>query len=228
MTTLLRLETMNEAKRFNDEVFRKVEPFLGREILEVGTGIGNFTERLLEKGSVVGVEIVPEFVVEAKRRLKDRVELHEADMGVEIPSFLAGRTFDTIVCMNVLEHIEDDRRTLRNFKTLLAPGGKVVLVVPAHQFLFNPLDSHDGHFRRYAKSDLVAKLKEAGFKVPHVSRFNLVGIAGWFVNGTLLRKEELPTGQMKLYDRLAPLFFAFEKLVGPPIGLSLLAVGERP
>lgn len=230
MTTMLRLETMGEAARFNDAVFRKIEPYLGREILEVGTGIGVFTERLLEKGSVLGVDIVPEFVAETRRRHGGRAGfqgVHEADMGAGVPAFLAGRAFDTIVCMNVLEHIEDDARTLAVFFTLLKPGGRLVLVVPAHRWLFNPLDAHDGHFRRYERGELVGKMKAAGFSVPHVSRFNLAGIAGWLLNGTILRKEELPQGQMKLYDALVPFLFRLERLIGPPAGLSLLAVGVK-
>lgn len=226
MTTLLRLETMGEARRFNEAVFRKVLPYIGKDILEVGTGIGNFTEKLRGCGKVVGVDVVPEFVAEAKRRFPT-LELGVADMGAGIPDFLLGRSFDTIVCMNVLEHIEDDRRTLADFFKLLRPGGRVVLVVPAHRWLFNGLDSHDGHFRRYETAELQAKLSEAGFSVAHNSRFNLVGILGWFVNGRLLGKTELPSGQLGLYDRLVPLLFRLERLVGPPAGLSLLAVGAK-
>lgn len=226
MTTLLRLETMAGARRFNDAVFAKVRPFIGKEILEVGTGIGSFTEKLLSCGSVTGVDVVAEFVAQAKRRFP-ALELAVADMGAGIPEFLRGRAFDTIVCMNVLEHIEDDRRTLADFFKLLRPGGRLVLVVPAHRWLFNSLDSHDGHFRRYEAAELSAKLEEAGFRVVHRARFNLAGIVGWFVNGALFKREELPEGQMGLYDRLVPFLFRLERLVGPPAGLSLLAVGAK-
>ena len=127
-----------------------------------------------------------------------------------------------------LEHIEDDRGALARFAGLLKPGGRLVLVVPAYQALFNPLDANDGHFRRYGRADLNAKLANAGFKVVHESRFNLFGIAGWFLNGTILRRKDLPAGQMGLFNKIAPLLFWLERLVGPPVGLSLLAVGERP
>jgi SAM-dependent methyltransferase len=226
MTTLLRLQTMAKASRFNDAVLEKVRPFLGKDILEVGTGIGNFTEKLAARAKVTGVEIVPEFVAEAKRRFPS-LEIERADMGAGIPDFLRGRSFDTIVCMNVLEHIEDDRRTLADFFKLLRPGGRAVLVVPAHRWLFNGLDAHDGHFRRYEAEELSAKLREAGFQIEHRSRFNLVGILGWFLNGKVLGKEELPEGQLGWYDRLVPFLFRAEKLVGPPAGLSLLAVGAK-
>lgn len=231
MTTMTRLATLSAADRFNDEVWSRVQAFIGADILEVGMGIGIFTEKLLTRGKVFGVEIVPEFLEEARRRLGERPGLEHlvADIGAPAtPDSLRGRAFDTIVCMNVLEHIENDRGTLSRFLGLLKPGGKLVLVVPAHQWLFNPLDSHDGHFRRYGRADLNEKLKTAGFNVVHESTFNLFGIAGWFFNGTILRRKDLPAGQMGLFNKVAPLLFWLENLVGPPVGLSLLAVGEKP
>jgi len=231
MTTLTRLETLSAADRFNDEVWNRVRGFIGTDILEVGMGIGIFTEKLLKKGKVCGVEIVPEFVAEARRRLGTRPDLEYllADIGApSLPDSLRGRSFDTIVCMNVLEHIEDDRGTLSRFLGLLKPGGKLVLVVPAHMWLYNPLDANDGHFRRYERAELAGKLADAGFSVVHESRFNLFGIAGWFLNGTILRRKDLPAGQMGLFNTVAPLLFWLENLVGPPVGLSLLTVGAKP
>lgn len=230
MTTMTRLETLSAADRFNDAVWDRVQAFIGTEILEVGMGIGIFTEKLLSRGKVFGVDIVPEFVAEARRRLGERpgLEYLVADMGAGLPDSLRGRAFDTIVCMNVLEHIEDDRGTLQRFLAMLKPGGKLVLVVPAHMWLFNPLDSNDGHFRRYARAELAEKLIEAGFVVTHESQFNLFGILGWFLNGTILRRRELPAGQMGLFNKVAPLLFWLENLTGPPVGLSLLAVGAKP
>jgi SAM-dependent methyltransferase len=231
MTTLARLDALNGAKNFNDAVFRKVAPFIGTDVLEVGMGIGIFTERILERArTVVGVDIVPEFLDIAREKFRGRpaVEIHQADMGAGIPPFLAGRTFDTIVCMNVLEHIERDDRAVRDFLTLLAPGGRLVLVVPQYPWLYNTLDSNDGHFRRYREAGLRRLLLDAGFDVVHESRFNLAGILGWFVNGSLLRRRELPTGQLGLYDRLIPWLFLLESWSGPPAGLSLMMVGRRP
>ncbi len=230
MTTLTRLETLSAADRFNDEVWNRVEPFIGTDILEVGMGIGIFTEKLLVRGKVFGVDIVPEFVEEARRRLGARPGLESlvADMGAVLPDSLRGRGFDTIVCMNVLEHIEDDRGTLKRLLSMLNPGGRLILVVPAYRWLFNPLDSNDGHFRRYERAELNEKLNTAGFNVVHESCFNLFGIVGWFLNGTILRRKDLPAGQMGLFNAVAPFLFWFERLVGPPMGLSLLAVGTKP
>jgi SAM-dependent methyltransferase len=231
VTTLARLETLAEADHFNQEVFRRVERFIGRRTLEVGTGIGIFTHRLLARCDlVVGVDVVPEFVARCATRFASaaNLELHHAAMGCGVPPPLAGRSFDTIVCMNVLEHIEDDQRTLADLFTLLEPGGRLVLVVPQYPWLYNALDANDGHYRRYRRPGLAARLGTAGFALEHTSRFNLAGIAGWFINGTLLRRRELPNEQMRLYDRLVPWLFRLERLVGPPAGLSLLMVARRP
>lgn len=231
MTTLARLDTLNGARNFNDAVFRKVSPFIGTRVLEVGMGIGIFTERILERAEkVVGVDIVPEFLDIARGKFRGRpgVEIHQADMGAGIPPFLSGRTFDSILCMNVLEHIERDDRAVRDFFTLLSPGGRLVLVVPQYPWLYNTLDSNDGHFRRYREEGLRKLLLDAGFDIVQVSRFNLAGIFGWFLNGALLRRRELPTGQLGLYDRLVPWLFRLESWAGPPAGLSLLMVGRRP
>lgn len=231
MTTRLRLETLAAAPNFSACVWGLVSPYIGSDMLEVGMGIGIFTEKLLSRGRVFGVELVPEFVEEARRRLGPREGLKTlvADIGAPVlPDSLRGSTFDTIVCMNVLEHIEDDGALLSRFRGLLRPGGRLVLVVPAYACLFNPLDANDGHFRRYGRSELRAKLVAAGLRVEREVRFNLFGIVGWFVNGALLGRRELPVGQMGLFDALAPLLFRVERLIGPPAGLSLLAVGVRP
>lgn len=230
MTTRLRLETLSAARNFNEAVFQKVAPFLGRRILEVGMGLGAFTGRLLERAdSVVGLDPVPEFLAAARRRFagEGRLETHAAAMGAGVPSVLAGRSFDTIVCLNVLEHIENDSSALSDFRSLLETGGRLVLVVPQYPWLFNGLDSSDGHFRRYRREELLEKIQEAGFTLEALRCFNMAGILGWFLNGTLLGREELPRGQLSLYDKAAPLLLSLESWIGPPAGLSLLAVGRR-
>lgn len=231
MTTLTRLATMSGAERFNREVFRLVAPYVGRSVLEVGVGIGSFTERLLETGArVAALDVVPEFVRLARERFAGRpdVEVLEADIGRGLPDAFKGRAFDTVICMNVLEHVQDDAAALRLFHGALSPGGRVVLIVPQYQWLFNSLDSHDGHYRRYSRRQLRERLLAAGFALEREGRFNMTGILGWFVNGHLLRREELPQGQLGAFDRLVPLLFKLESLIGPPLGLSLLMVGRRP
>lgn len=231
MTHLVRLETLAQAPNFNERVFRLIEPYLGSRMLEIGTGIGNFTEKLLRGGrSVVSLEPEAALLRQARKKLGERpgLELHGGALGAGIPPFLKGRRFDAQVCLNVLEHINDDRAALKECLELLEPEGRLILVVPQYQWLFGSLDEEDGHYRRYSRAELKAKLLESGFEVIHEGCFNLAGIAGWLLNGRILKRRELPVSQMKLYDRLAPALFWLESLAGPPAGLSLFMVGRRP
>jgi hypothetical protein len=134
-----------------------------------------------------------------------------------------------VVCLNVLEHIEDDHRALVNARALLEPaGGRLILLVPAHARLFSPLDEKMGHFRRYGRADLSASLERAGFEVESVRWFNMLGMLGWWLNGRVLRRDRLPTRQLALYNLLSRYWLAAEKRSRLPVGLSLLAVARAP
>ncbi|MBI4678722.1 MAG: class I SAM-dependent methyltransferase [Elusimicrobia bacterium] len=229
MTELVHLETIAEAPNFGDVIFRRIEPFLGRNVLDVGIGIGIFTGRLLARcEKVAGVELVAEFIDIARRRYAGRnLELIQADMGAALPPALAGRRFDTVLWINVLEHIDDDILALRNSHDLLDPGGRLVLVVPDCPWLFNKLDVYGGHFRRYDKAEIASKLERTGFALEHCKSFNMTGILGWFVNGSILRRKYPPKGHVRMFDRLAPWLDALEAFIGPPFGMSIVVVGRK-
>jgi SAM-dependent methyltransferase len=135
--------------------------------------------------------------------------------------------FDTVVCANVLEHVADDAASLRAMRAVLAPGGRVVLIVPALRALYGTIDVAIGHHRRYSRAEIDAKLRAAGLEVEHVSYFNLLGVAGWWLNARVLRRRSVPGLQARLNDRLVPLL-RLERRLKPPIGMSLLAVGRVP
>jgi len=135
---------------------------------------------------------------------------------------------DTIVCLNVLEHIEDDRRALENFRRMLAVGGKLVLLVPARMSLFCDMDRHLGHFRRYEQGPLLQLVRQAGFEVTCLERLNWVASLGWWFNGKVLRKRKLPRGQVRLFDRALQWVLEFDPLLTKFGYLSLLVVGRRP
>ncbi|HTD26018.1 MAG TPA: methyltransferase domain-containing protein, partial [Candidatus Elarobacter sp.] len=135
--------------------------------------------------------------------------------------------FDTVVCANVLEHVADDAASLRAMRALLAPGGRVVLIVPALHALYGTIDAAIGHHRRYTREEIDAKLHAAGLEVEHVSYFNLLGMVGWWLNARVLKRRSVPGLQARLNDRLVPLL-RLERRLKPPIGMSLLAVGRAP
>ena len=133
---------------------------------------------------------------------------------------------DTVISLNVVEHIEDDLGTLKNYHDVLAPGGHAVILVPAHQWLFSECDRTLGHFRRYTRADLADRMKQAGFEVVQTSEFNRLGVLGWYVSGKMGRKDLSP-GQMKLFNRLLPIARLVEKFDSLP-GLSVIAIGRKP
>ena len=139
---------------------------------------------------------------------------------------IRARSIDTIVCCNVLEHIEDDRATLSDMLAILQPGGRLVLLVPALSWLYGSLDLHLRHFRRYEKAELEEKLAKAGFALEDIRFVNRVGILGWFVNGRILRRSVLPRAQLQAFKLFFPLLRR-EEQNPPSTGMSLLAIARK-
>jgi SAM-dependent methyltransferase len=162
---------------------------------------------------------------EVHTRVRVRVQL--LDLADFDPATLAPYRLDTIVCLNVLEHIEDDRAALARLFASLEPGGRLVLLVPAHRWLYGAIDRAIHHYRRYERAELVERLRETGFAVEHVAFFNRLGIVGWYLNSVLARRTTVPGVQARLQSLLVPLL-RVESLLPLPFGLSLIAVGRKP
>jgi SAM-dependent methyltransferase len=149
---------------------------------------------------------------------------------LRLPAFdetLACERLDTIICLNVLEHVHDDQLSLGTMRRLLQPGGRLVLLVPALPAIYGSLDRALGHFRRYTPAELERKYDAAGLRLRHREYFNLAGVPGWWFTGRVLRREIIPRGALRWYDALVPLF-RLERLLPWRVGQSLIAVGERP
>jgi len=224
--TLLRLA---RAERYNRWMFGQLAPFLGQRVLEVGAGIGNLTRYLIGRELVVATDLNPRYLRMLANTFErhTRVRVTPLDLGDFDPAALAPHRLDTVMCLNVLEHIEDDGLALRRLHESLTPGGRLVLLVPAHRRLYGTIDRAIRHYRRYERDGLVAKMREAGFEVEHVRFFNRLGVVGWFLNSVLLRRTSVPGFQLRLQNLLVPLLRA-ESALPLPFGLSLIAVGRRP
>ncbi|HYM61803.1 MAG TPA: methyltransferase domain-containing protein, partial [Thermoanaerobaculia bacterium] len=135
--------------------------------------------------------------------------------------------FDTIVSLNVLEHIEDDVAALRAMREILAPGGHVALLVPAHPSLYGEYDRLDGHFRRYTRRSFEAAIRRAGFEQVRLRYFNTLGAAGWWVTYKLLRRSIHDSGDFRLMNAAIPILRPIERLIPPPFGLSVTAIVTR-
>ena len=225
------LEVMAQANNYRDWMYRRVEPFIGRRVLEVGSGIGNFTQLLLDRELVVPTDISQICLTRLSERLGPRliVEPKLLDLGDPSDEDWAGYNFDTIICMNVLEHVEDDVRALRFMHSTLAPGGRAIILVPAFMFLHGTIDKAIGHFRRYTRPALLPRMREAGFEVERAFYMNVIGMAGWFWNNRIRKITEEDPSQIGLFDNyIAPWAERVERALPPPFGLSLIAVGRKP
>jgi glycosyltransferase involved in cell wall biosynthesis len=224
------LQSVRRARGFNRWLVAQLAPYVGRRVLEAGSGIGNLTEFFLDRERLACVDVDPFYVERLNQRYGhlSNLSFHEADLSqLENCSDLRSARLDTIICINVLEHIGDDAKVLRNFYQLLRPGGHMLLLVPSDPRLYTAMDRTLGHFRRYTHDEVAQKLEAAGFAVLANRGFNRLGTLGWFVSGKLLGRTTLSAGQMKLYERLLPLAKLIERVgVLPP--LSIIAVGRKP
>ena len=213
------LQAMAGATAYNTWLIDRARPWLHGRVLDVGAGIGTHTTQLRPfADEVVALEPDPQFA----QMLRERVD------GVQIVEGDASRVdgpFDAIVCFNVLEHIEDDAATLRRLRELLAPDGTLLLLVPAHQVLFGPIDTAFGHYRRYGKTELDGKLRAAGLRPELLRHVNPVGALGWFAQARVRKRERMSYRGLDLYDRLVPVLRLLDRLP-LPIGLSLWAVAK--
>lgn len=227
-STLKHLEA--GAPNYNAWLARSFAPWAGQRVLEIGAGIGTITDQLAPGRELVTALEVDAFYV---RRLANRfrgranVEPLQADVSLADWQALAARRFDTIVLSNVLEHIADDSAAVQTFAKILAPGGRVIIFVPALPQLFGSIDQAVGHHRRYVPDSLRSVLEQNGFEVERLKYMNLLGIPGWYVNGRVFKRRVLPPVQLRVYDALAPHLAQLEARLPIPVGMSLLAVARR-
>ena len=227
MRTLRRMSALAPYNRWLHERF---ESHLGQRILEVGSGVGNQTRYFVERERVVASDVEAHYVRELGARFGGRSNVRIASYRFPLSNgdreALRAEAVDTIVCLNVLEHIEDDAGTLRDFAAVLSPEGRLVLLVPALGSLYGTLDVHLGHYRRYEKEPLEALVKASGFAIDQIRFLNRPGAFGWWLNSRLLKRKVLPKGQLGAFKGLLPLLRSEEKSP-PSFGMSLLVLAHR-
>jgi glycosyltransferase involved in cell wall biosynthesis len=223
------LQSIKRAKGFNRWMLSRFEGFIGERVFEAGCGIGSFTQFLLEKPRLIAADLDPFYIEMIQRRYGhlENVRISKADLAdPALPQELAGERLDTIISLNVVEHIEGDDFVLKNFFDILQPGGHAIVLVPAHPRLYTPCDKALGHCRRYTRDELVSKFKGAGFEIADAHKFNRLGVYGWWLNGKLGRADLSPM-QMRIYEWLLPMAKLLDWMkIGP--GLSLIIVGRKP
>ena len=222
--TLQRMATLH---RYNRWLWTKVQPYVGTRVLEVGSGIGSMTRFLASRERVVATDISPEYVATLRGAFENHgnVSVCQFDMGADHLPAEVGAGFDTVLFLNVLEHVADDVAALQRLRTVLTPEGCLVLIVPAMRSLYGEIDRAIGHHRRYERAELERTLEAAGFTVERLEAFNMIGMLGWYLNACILRRRAVPRFQARIHDRLVPLL-RLEDHVRCPFGLSLLAVAR--
>ncbi len=226
------LDAMAQAHNYYRWILDGWRPLLGRVALEFGAGIGTFSAHLLQEPieRLFLVEPAPALGarLETRFRSHDRVRVLSGvleDFRVE----LGTRAIDSVLSVNVLEHIDNDDATLRAARDILIPGGRLFIFVPAFQFLYGSLDRTFGHVRRYTRGGLLAKVRSLGFDVVSSRYMNLLGTLLWLVAGRVLRQRTLAPGAVALADRmLIPVSSGLERCFRPPFGQNLMVVARKP
>lgn len=219
------LASLEIAVNYRAGLVREFAPYVRGRVLEVGAGTGHIAEQLLQQTALCSLTAIEPMAAHAAlcRARLPSLELIEGTID-DLP---AGEAVDTVVSVNVLEHIRDDARELRSYRRLLAArAGHLCLCVPARAELYAAIDRAMGHHRRYHRPALRALLVSAGFEVVRLDYFNLAGYLGWLLSFRVLQRRHFGALALRLFDRrLFRLTHALERWVGrPPIGQSLLAV----
>jgi SAM-dependent methyltransferase len=224
-------EQMAGAKNYFAWQGRLVTRELGRRVVEVGCGLGNFTRMLLDREAVIAVDIEADCVERLRRRYPNQPNLDAlvCDAGTAAFAEVAYYRPDSCVCLNVLEHIEDDGAALRHMAAALTPGGTIVLLLPAFPSLYGPIDRNLGHYRRYRRGSIRKLAAAAGLSVRKAHYVNLFGFFGWWANSHIFRREAQSQRQIEIFDRwVVPIQSRLESVLAPPFGQSLLVVLARP
>lgn len=223
------LDAFSDAPNFNRWMADTICPCMGKKVLEIGTGIGSLT-RILVRGrhSYIASDLDFEHLERLKARLAHRPNLKTAHIDASCADQFrpfVGKV-ETVVCLNVLEHIEDDLGALNNIHSALEDGGRAVILVPEGQGAYGTLDEALGHFRRYSEIQLKLRMQEAGFEVERVIRFNRVSRPGWILNGTILKRRVISRFQLTNFDRFVWLWRRIDRML-PWSLTSIIAIGLK-
>ncbi len=224
------LEAMAAATNYYNWIISEFGKYIQGNVAEVGAGAGTFTQYIVNSGvdSLIAVEPSEEMFPILKERMKDegKVQVHngffsEATEGKD-------SSLDSAIYINVMEHVEHDLEEMKAVYKALKPGGHICIYVPALQWIYGSFDEKVGHFRRYTRKDLRKKLEEAGFKVEMLHYSDWVGIIPWLITFRWLKRQDLGTGQVSIYDKIViPLIRFQERFIKPPIGKNIWAVGKK-
>jgi SAM-dependent methyltransferase len=204
-----------------------IRPYVGEKVLEIGAGTGNLTLQLVPRRLYWASDINPLYLTYLENVARNRPYLHVSYTDGQSAESYPKKQFDTVICLNVIEHLADDLGALHNIRDALEDGGRAIVLVPCGPWLLGTLDDVLGHQRRYTRDQLKELAGGAGFRLDTMLEFNRVGVIAWWINGKLLRRRSFGFVQIKLLNLLTPLFRVLDRFLPLP-PLSLIAVLSKP
>jgi SAM-dependent methyltransferase len=209
---------------------REIQPFLTGDILEVGAGIGSNT-RLLDPGGDgrwVCLEPDPELIAQLLKNVSETQPRRTYETVCGTLTSLAGQEFDTIIYIDVLEHIENDREELMRAASHLRPSGRLIVLSPAHQRLFSPFDAAIGHFRRY-NGPMLRRISPASLRLERMRYLDCAGLILSAANRLFLRQSMPTRAQLRFWDqRIVPVSRVLDRLFFFGLGKTIIAVWSKP
>ncbi len=223
------LQSMRWARRYNKWITSRIAPHIGDRVLEAGAGIGNLTAHLLNRELVLAADNNEVYLERLAATFTNNPNVRTTALDLEDPEEifkLGDQRLDTVICVNVIEHLKNDEEVLRGFYEILEPGGRAIILAPNGRWLYGSIDRGLDHHRRYDRSELRTKMEHAGFVLDDLFGLNRVAPLFWFLNGRILRRTSVPAGQVRFFDRLVPLVKLVDRLLPLP-PLSIIAIGRK-
>ncbi|MBA3723790.1 MAG: class I SAM-dependent methyltransferase [Candidatus Levybacteria bacterium] len=223
------LEVLTDAKNYNNWIAHEISSHVSSPTLEIGAGTGNLSKHFLQYKPLYLTDVDSGLVrLLNKRFIKEKNVFTETLDISQKPSKKYISFFASIYAINVLEHIKDDKKALKNIHEMLKKEGKLMLLVPAKKKAFTRLDKELGHYRRYEKEELTHALKKSGFAIETMYFFNIVGLLSWTVRDKVSRnKSALKPYQVRIFDSIVPVLRFIESFIKIPVGISLIVVARK-
>jgi glycosyltransferase involved in cell wall biosynthesis len=221
------LGRLNRAPRFTRWMADVIRPYVSQRVLEIGAGTGNLTAQLIPRLLYCATDINPLYLMYLENVGRNRPYMKVGFTDAEkVATYPTNEKFDTVICLNVVEHLMDDRGALLNIRSVLDADGRAIILVPCGPGLYGTLDEVLGHQRRYTRKSLEELVTSAGFELEKMLEFNRVGVIAWWLNGRVLRRRTFGLSQIKVLNVMAPIFRAVDKMLPLP-PLSLIAVIKK-
>ena len=222
------LLSLSRAKNFNRWLAETISPYIGQEVLEIGAGLGNITKTILPRISYYVSDINSYYLkmIESIKPNNPGLEIKFLDLNYVDENMYKSKKFDSIICMNVIEHLDDDVGAIKNISKMLSDNGRAIVLVPKGMWLSGSQDEVLGHKRRYSEKMIHKIAKTANLRVETFISFNKISILPWYVNGKILRKKTFSRFQIFMLDIFIPFIKKIDKFLPWP-SLSIIAILKK-